>query len=504
MYLFVHDGEVEVRDASAIWGKTTGQAQTLIRDELGDRLIRTAQCGPAGEKLISFTGVCNDLTHFVGRGGLGAVMGSKKLKAIAVRGRTSVPVADKEKVRGLAQWMNEHWKDFSWRIHDTGSGGGLLSLNASGGLPTRNFREGQFEGAAKISGDAMKESILVGRETCYACPIQCKRVVEAKEPYVVDRTYGGPEYETLGAFGSMCGVDNLVAVAKAHEICNATGLDTISAGVTVAFAMECFENGIITLADTDGIDLRFGNADAMVKVLQKIVDREGIGDLLAKGTLAAAKALGRGAEEFAMQVRGQEIPMHEPRLKWGLGVGYATSVTGADHCHNMHDVGYTKEGKATDEAIALGAGAVPVPAEDLSAEKMALLRTIVNYKYCNDSMVVCTWPAYSPAQYVDLVTGVTGWQVGTGELVTVGERAHVMARLFNLREGLKPSDEVIPKRFFKAFSDGPLAGKVYSQGQWDKAKTMYYNLSGWTDDGVPTDETLARLGLRWAREQADR
>ncbi|QUL98188.1 MAG: aldehyde ferredoxin oxidoreductase family protein [Candidatus Fermentithermobacillus carboniphilus] len=504
VYLFAHDGELEIRDASGLWGKTTGETEEIIRQELGDSLIRVAQCGPAGEVLVRFAGVCNDLTHYIGRTGMGAVMGSKKLKAIAARGRGQIPIVDREKVREISAWMNQHWRDYVYRYHDTGTAGVLLSLQELSGLPTRNFREGQFEGAAKISGEALRDSLLLKRDTCYACPIRCKRVVGFDEPYKVDPKYGGPEYETIGSFGSTCGVDDLKVISKANEICNAYGIDTISAGVTIAFAMECFENGLLSLEDTDGIELRFGNGEAVLKVLQKIVKREGIGDLLANGSAYAAKKIGRGAEELAMQVRGLEVPMHEPRLKWGLGVGYGTSVTGADHCHNMHDPAYAVEGKGAEEARSLGVGDVPLPSQDLSLEKVMLLRTITNFRYFCDSAVMCQFLPYSPAQIVDLVKAVTGWDTGTAELLAVGERAHVMARLFNIREGMKSSDEKLPKRFFEAFKSGPLAGKVYTPEEWERAKLSYYRQSGWTDEGVPTEDCLARLGLMWAKEALSR
>jgi aldehyde:ferredoxin oxidoreductase len=501
VYLFAHDGEIEIRDGSNLWGKTTGEVEDAIRSELGDRLIRTEQCGPAGENLVRYAAVCNDITHYAGRAGIGAVMGSKKLKAIAARGSKPVQPVDAARVKEVADFMNRHWQDFSYRMRDTGTAGGLMALQASSGLPTRNFREGMFEGAEKISGQTMRDTILVGRDTCFACPIRCKRVVEVQEgPFKVDRRYGGPEYETLGSFGSTCGVDDLAAVSKANELCNAYGLDTISAGVTIAFAMECFENGLLTKSDTDGIELRFGNGQAMIEVLEKIARREGIGELLAEGSLRAARQIGRGAEEYAMHVRGQEVPMHEPRLKWALGVGYGVSITGADHCHNMHDIGYVTEGKASEEAKSLGVGEAVLPRETLSPEKMELLRTVTNLRYFSDSAVMCTFPAYSPNQLCQIVQGMTGWDVGTAELLAIGERAHIMARIFNLREGMKPSDEVLPKRFFEAFKEGPLAGNVYYPGQWEAAKQSYYRLSGWSESGVPTKETLARLGLSWAKE----
>jgi aldehyde:ferredoxin oxidoreductase len=502
VYLYLHDGEIEIRDASAIWGKTTGEAQKLIQEELGDRLVRVCQCGPAGERMVRFAAIANDVTHYIGRSGIGAVMGSKKLRAIAARGTKPVPLHDPEKVREIGSWMNKNWKNFSWNLHDVGTAGGLKNKNVAGGLPTKNFTDGVFDGADAITGQLMRDTILVGRESCYACPIQCKRVVEVKEgPYTVDPQYGGPEYETAGALGSTCGVDDLRAVAKANEICNAYGLDTISAGVTIAFAMECYEKGLLTKEDTGGIDLRFGNGEAMLKMLMNIVNREGLGDLLANGCAYAAKKIGKGAEDLAMHVRGQEIPMHDGRQEWGLGLGYGVSITGADHQHNMHDIPYASEGRQADNARALGVTEVPLPARDLSPEKAMLLKVMTQFRHFFDCAVMCTFMPYTPQQMVDLVRAVTGWETGTAELMAIAERAHVLARVFNIREGMKAEDEKLPKRFFTPLPRGPLSDKTFTEEEWERAKLAFYRQSGWTDEGIPTEDTLARLGIRWAGEE---
>jgi len=289
VYLWIHDGKAELRPAGHLWGMKTLECQQTMRAELGERRARTALIGPAGEKMVRYACIINDVKHAAGRTGLGAVMGSKNLKGIAARGRATVPVADAGAVRELAKYMREHWKDRSWTMHELGTVGGLNGLNAIGALPTRNFQDGQFEGAEKISGETMRDTILVDRGGCFACPIRCKRVVEViDEDYQVDRSYGGPEYETVAAFGSDCGVDDLRAISKANELCNAHGLDTISTGMAVSFAMECFENGLLTQEDTQGLDLRFGNAKAMVELTRQICERDGLGDLLAEGTAEAA------------------------------------------------------------------------------------------------------------------------------------------------------------------------------------------------------------------------
>jgi aldehyde:ferredoxin oxidoreductase len=494
VYLWVHDGEAELRDASHLWGKTTGEVEDLVQEELGDKRVRVAQCGVAGENMSRLAAVCNDLTHYAGRAGLGAVMGSKKLKAVVARGTMNVPVADAGKVRELARWMVEHWHESSQGLHDHGTANGLVSLHTSGGLPTRNFQQGHFEGAEKISGQTMTEKILVERDTCFACPIRCKRVVKTGPPHNVDPKYGGPEYETLGSLGSVCGIDDLEAIAKGNELCNAYGLDTIGVGVTIAFAMECYENGLLTKEDTDGLELRFGNAAAMLELLEKITRRQGIGDLLAEGSYRAAQKIGKGAEQYAIHVKKQEVPMHEPRLKHALGVGYSLSPTGADHCHNIHDTGYTKS-----VGSAAGWGVLePMPADYLGPEKVRLLMYNTIIKSANNCLVICQFVPWRLEHLAGLVEGITGWNHTHFELMKVGERAINLTRIFNLRHGFGADEDNLTERFFKPFKDGPLAGVGVDRDAWKKAKVTYYRMMGWTDDGVPTPEKLYELGIGWA------
>ena len=496
VYLYVKDGEAELRDAASIWGKTTGEVEDILQEELGDKRIRVAQCGVAGENKVLLSAVCNDLTHYAGRAGLGAVMGSKRLKAVVARGTMQVPVADPDKVRELARWMVEHWAEKSQGLHDHGTANGLMSLHTSGGLPTRNFLQGHFDGAEKISGPTMTEQILVDRDTCFACPIRCKRVVKTGPPHNVDPRYGGPEYETLGSFGSTCYVDDLESIAKANELCNAYGLDTIGTGVAIAFAMECFEHGLITTADTDGIELKFGNADAMVKMVEKIARREGFGNVLADGSKRAAAKIGKGAEQYAIQVKGQEVPMHEPRLKHALGVGYGISPTGADHCHNLHDTGYEKNVTSVN-----GWGVLqPMPANYLGPEKVRLLKYQTALRSANNCMVICQFLPWDLQQLDALVAAVTGWNSTQFEMLQVGERAVTMARLFNLRRGFTAKDDKLTERFFQPFKSGPLAGVAVDREAWEKARITYYRMMGWDDEGIPTVERLYELGIGWAVE----
>ena len=332
VYLWVKDGVVEIRDAAHLTGKMTGEAEELIRQELGDPRVIVAQTGPGGEKLVKYACVLNNLKHANGRTGMGAVFGSKNLRAIAVRGTQKVEAADEKAIKELTKWFSDNWKDnvANVRLNKYGTAHNLSSLQATGTLPTFNFRQGVFDGAENLRGETMSATILEKNEGCYSCPVRCKRVAK-DESYKVDSRYGGPEYETIGGFGSLCGIDDLRVVAKAHELCNKYGIDTISASVAVSFAMECFDTGIIDLETTGGLDLSFGNTESVLKLVEMIGERQGIGHILGDGVVAAARQFGKGSEKFAIHVKGQEFAAHEPRGKTGVALGFALSPTGADH-----------------------------------------------------------------------------------------------------------------------------------------------------------------------------
>ncbi len=342
VYLWVQNGGAEIRSASHLWGRLTAEVQESIRIELGDDKIRVLQNGIAGENLVRFAGITNDLRHFNGRNGLGAVMGSKNLRAIAVRGteRYQSLAKDPEALlslgRKLAKSVREHPQ--SWDLQERGTPGIVEPLNTGGILPTRNFRQGAFEGVDEVRWEAYEKQLLTARRSCYACAVRCKREVAIDGK---TSPYGGPEYETVGAFGPNCGISDLQAIARANELCNAYMLDSISTGATISFAMECFEHGLLTLEQTGGIDLRFGNAQAMLEMIEQIAHRRGLGNLLAEGSRRAAEIIGGDAPFFAMQVKGQELAMHEPRGKYNVGMGYAISEIGADHLVVAHDPAFS-------------------------------------------------------------------------------------------------------------------------------------------------------------------
>jgi len=499
VYLWINQGSVELRDASALMGKTTADVQELIRDELGDKRIRVAQVGPAGERLVRYACVIFDVNRAAGRTGMGAVMGSKNLKAIAVRGAQRVALAHPELVRESAKWLSTNLERLVGRRKALGTAGCLLPQQYTNSLPSYNFQAGEFADAEKISGERMAETILVDRDNCYACPIYCKRVVEVDNEIKVDRAYGGPEFETIGSFGSMCGVSNLEAISKANELCNAYGLDTISTGVTISFAMECFEKGILTSADTGGIELRFGNASASLEMIQQIKDRTGLGKLLGEGSYRAAQVIGKGSEEFVMHVKGQEIPQQEPRAHHGLGLGYAVSPTGADHVHNLYDQEYTEANSPKMRNVAAFGILEPLPYDTLSPAKVKLFRYEVDWQHMINCIGLCLFLPYEYDRVVDILHGVTGWDLTIWELVYAGERALNLARMFNARQGLGMDKDTLPRRFSNPLKSATVPLEGISPQELQQGIETYYAMMGWDPvTGAPTRSKLQELDIEWA------
>jgi aldehyde:ferredoxin oxidoreductase len=498
-YLWIKDDQVEFRDARPYWGKLTGEVQDGIEQELGDKRVRVLQTGVAGERGVRFAAIVNQLKHFHGRCGLGAVMGAKNLKAVVVRGSKPPQASDKDEAKKALTWFRAHYDRSKDRFHNLGSASAVLALEASGILPTRNFRDGSFEHAKAISGQTMAQTILSGRGTCYACAVACKREVDIPEEGVSSK-YGGPEYETLAASGSLCGVGDLHALARINQLYAQYVLDSISAGAVIAFAFECYEHGIITRADTGGLELTWGNADAVERLVHLIGRREGIGDLLAEGVKRAAEKLGRGAERFALHVKGQELPMHDPRGKKGLSLAYALSPTGADHMEAPHDplyAGFHPQGHPLGPLGLIE----PLDPLTLDAKKVrAFYLTQQVWSFYN-AVGMCDFvgtPLNSMEldPLVDYLNGVTGWNMSLFEAMQVGERANTLARVFNCREGLTPDDDVLPGRLHEGLGNGALKGQRVDREEFLAARRLYYQMAGWdADSGRPTAAKLAQLGL---------
>ena len=509
VYLWLHDGEAEIRPADHLWGMTTPEAEDLLKQELGDKKIEVAQIGPAGERLVRLAAIMNMSNRANGRTGMGAVMGSKNLKAVVVRGtRKKVPLADAKKLGEMARWgaaeIPNNPDVISLRAD--GTAGVLEYQHLIGSLPTFNYNEGQFAQNELISGATMSDTILKARESCYACAVRCKRVVETEfEGRPVEPRFGGPEFETLGTLGSYCGVSDLPAIAMGNQICNLYGLDTIGTGATVAWAMECFENGLLTEDDL-GFSGHFGDAGAMVRLVEMIAKREGIGEVLSNGSRRAADLLGKG-HAFLITVKGAEAPAHMPQAKRSLGLIYAVNPFGADHQSSEHDP-MIEDGTAElylERLALLGLDHV-LPAGSLGPDKVRFaLRTQQFYSFL-DTATLCqfvwgpAWTLYGPRETVDFVRAVTGWSdFDVDELMEIGERRLNMLRAFNAREGIDRGHDRLPAKFFRPLGGtGPTAGVALVEADIEAAKDEYYRLAGWDAlTGNPTPQTLSRLGLDW-------
>jgi aldehyde:ferredoxin oxidoreductase len=503
VYLWIHDGQVEIKDAMHLWGLNTKETQENIRSELADPKVRVAMIGPGGENLVAYAAIMHGLFDAAGRGGLGAIMGAKNLKAVAVRGSRMPELAHGKGVKKLGAWLKEHMELVA-PFSALGTGSPIHTFEKLGNLPIRNFRDGSFPSVDQISPQRMKEIIWAGMDGCFACPVRCKKRVAVKAPFQVDSAYGGPEYETIGALGSACGIDDVKAISKGNELCNAYSLDTISTGLTIAFSMECFENGLLNSQDTQGVQLTFGNSEAMIQMIEKIAHREGIGDLLAEGSARAAEKIGNGAQAFAMQVKGMEIPMHEPRLSKSLGLGYMINPHGPDHMDSLIDIFFSDFGKLPNVKVpdSISMGLTPAPFEDIGPRKVALFKAFQFKRIISDSLVMCDFLPYSWTQLAELTSAVTGWDTTVMEQARIAERILTICRLFNLQQGLTADDDTLPTRFFQPTTDGAMAHRSLTVPEMEKAKRDYYFLMGWDEKGTPMNVKLEELGIAEFVEKA--
>jgi aldehyde:ferredoxin oxidoreductase len=435
---------------------------------------------------------------------MGAVMGSKNLKAIAVRGQRHYPFFDADGVKSMAQdgvaklrQSNTHQA-----LQQHGTAISVETLNKTGNIVTRNFQSGYFEQADEISGTKMTETILKDRDTCWGCSVRCKRVVELERPYKIDPQYGGPEFETIVMLGSNLGISDLPFIAKANEMCNKYGMDTISVGGMIAFAMECFEKGILTQKDTSGLELRFGNKEAALKLLKMIVFRQGIGDILADGPQKAVSLFGGKSRDFAIQAKNQPFPAHIPRVKQSQALIYAVNPFGADHMSSEHDWI-----AITDGDLARGLGITDFT--DLASLDEAKVRaTMLSQFYYSllDTLTLCDfcWGPGLLFGYRDvenLIHAVTGWQVTFMELMRAGERRVNLMRAFNAREGFSRDHDTLPQRCFEPLSGGASEGRKVHPGRFEKALSEYYAMMNWdVETGNPTRGKLVELGLGWVVE----
>ncbi|MDD5702024.1 MAG: aldehyde ferredoxin oxidoreductase family protein [Dehalococcoidales bacterium] len=490
VYLWITNGKVEIRDAGHLWGKETKDVESTIRSELAEKNIKVISIGIGGENMVRYACVMTSLYDALGRGGLGAVFGSKKLKAIAVRGHSPPPVVNPDYVKELRIELNSH----PHHLSEYGTGGmEVILFEKNGNLPVRNFRDGIFPGVRNVCGVGVKETVRIGMEGCFACSVRCKKVVKVDEPYVVDPAYGGPEHETMGALGSDCGIDNTRAICKASERCNAYGIDTISTGSSLAFAIECCERGLLTREDTGGLELRFDDAELMLKAVEMIARREGFGNIMAEGTARMAKKIGRGSEQFAMNVKGLEAAMHDARVMMNFRLGYMLNPHGADHCSGMG--GYTNP--VTIKNYSQFGIQKPLN-DDFGVRRMSAFKMQHCCNMANDCMVLCLMPNINFTQKLELFKAVTGWDTSWVELIQVGERVLTLMRLFNLREGFTDADDELPERFYQRKASGALSlptANIPDKETMLKARQYYYFFMGWDNHGIPRQEKIEELEI---------
>ncbi len=493
VYLVIDEGKAEIRDAKNIWGKGVAETNRLIKEELGEE-FQVACIGIGGEKLVRYACIINDLHRAAGRCGMGTVMGSKRLKAIAVRGEKAIELANKEVFTEISKTnydlVNESMLKITLETYGTSMATDLV--NVRGGFPTRNWQTGVFPDIEKISGITFGNSeLLVDRKHCFACPISCGRVSVVKSgPYACKGE--GPEYETIGAFGAMCAIESIEAITLAHNLCDDYGLDVVSAGSSVAFAMECYEKGVLTKSDTDGVELKFGDPDVMIQLVHKIAKREGIGDLLAEGTKRMSEKLGKGTERFAMHVKGLEMPAYDPRAAKMCGLAFATANRGGDHI-----TAYI-EGPTFMDIPFLCVENSKI--EDLLVENPAeakVLKDLEDSLTVFDAMGTCKFMgmALATEDWVDMIANCVGWKFDVSDFRKAGERIYNLARAFSVREGLTRADDSLPKRLLEEpMPEG--AAKGHKVEKLDEMLDAYYGFRGWDKKtGEPTPEKLRELGL---------
>jgi aldehyde:ferredoxin oxidoreductase len=513
VYLWVTGGKAEIKDAAHISDLGAREVEDAIRDEMGSAKIRVAQTGLAGMKRVRFANITNNLGHFNGRNGFGALMGSKNLRAVAALGTEKLAFANLEFLRDTAREFARSFKEnpIGEQLFVYGTTAFAEILSAGGALPVNNFRRSSLDDPAPVGGDSYNEILLQKRKGCYACPIRCKRGIALDDPvYGVDSRYGGPEYETISALGTNLNITDLKAIAKGNEICNRYCIDTISAGMTIAFACECFEEGIITATDTDGLELRFGDADLMIQLLEMIARREGFGDLMAEGSARLAQQWGLSDKACHLTVKGQEVSMHDPRVKVGVGIGFAVSPYGADHMTAAHDTVFVNENSfALNSVKPLGIYR-PMHATHITAQKVRNYKLLENFWRTLDALGLCVF-GYAPRgvmpinTMVECAKAVTGWETSLFELMRAGERGTLIARTFNSREGFTIKDDRLPKRLFDPKPDGADAGKeIFSEADFVEATRLYYDMIGCDPDtGRPERAKLLELGLDWINESGD-
>ncbi len=492
VYLVIDDEEVELRDAGDLWGKNVSETTGMLKKTLGEK-FNVASIGVAGENLVKYAAIMNDLHRAAGRCGLGAVMGSKRLKAVAVKGRKEIKIADKKAFKEVSKKQYDLLGENILGAGLQGYGTNLVLdiVNVCGGLPTRNWQTGVCSYTEEINGEALNEKVLVQAVGCFACPIKCGRDTEIKKGPYKGFKGEGPEYETVAIFGAMCDNSDLEAITMANYLCNDYGLDTISCGSTIAFTMECFEKGILTKDDAGGMEICFGDSETIVALVHKIAKREGVGNLLAEGTRVMAQRLGQGSERFAMNVKGLELPAYDSRAAKITGLAFATANRGGDHITGyVQGPTYLASPFLVIEESEIKDPLIENPVEAKVVKDLEDALTVF------DAVGLCKFMGMTSdaLEITRIIAAVTGWDFGVDAFRKIGERIYNLERAFNIREGLTRADDTLPRRLLEdPLPEGPAEGHV---NNLDILLDPYYEFRGWDKTtGKPTPEKLSELGL---------
>jgi aldehyde:ferredoxin oxidoreductase len=495
VYLEIIDGEVTLQPAGDLWGKTVPETEDTLKESY-DRKVTIASIGPGGENLVRYGAIMNNKHRAVGRAGMGAVMGSKKLKAIVCAGKAKFDLADPDIFKKTAKRQIDLLDESMLKVGFEAFGTNMVSdmVNARGGYPTYNWQEGVFEDIEEVNGMALTDKVLEKGVSCFACPIACGRGTAIKDGKYAGKKGEGPEYESANMLGASCGVSDMNAITMANYICNEYGIDTISAGSTIAFALECYQKGIITKEMTGGIELEFGKEDIVIDLLKKIVMRDGIGDLLAEGSRIAAQKLGKNSSHFAMNVKGMELPAYDPRAAKICGLAYVTANRGGDHI-----TAFIEGPTFIDSPFLLVDDSKIEDPFVANPKETKVVVDLENALTAFDAIGACKFMGLllPASDYVELINSALGWDMDVDEFRQCGERIYNLVRIYNAKAGMNRSHDTLPPRLMKdPLPEGPAKGMVIDSDTLEMMKDAYYEYRGWDNaTGNPGNEKIAELDL---------
>lgn len=499
--ILIDDNEITILSAADISGKTILEARTVFEEKYGRKGVSVMQCGPAGEKLVKYASVSSDLHDAYGRTGMGAVFGSKNLRAVVVKSTGTIEFEDPEGLKALAKRAVSRIPNsgFVSTIKKYGTEGIVIGNAEAGNLCVHNYSTGYHEDYALLDRSNYDESFLAKGTTCYGCAVGCRKTVKAETPYNVTDKLGGPEFETIGVLGSNMDIFDPVAVAKANELCNTYGIDTITFGGIASWLAESVEKGLITDDQIGYKGFGFGNPDGIIWLIEQVGRREGIGNIIADGFEAAIKHFGEETRKYAVHVKGHGFAVHMPQVKPSLALMYAVVPIGADHMSSEHDWLITDDSEASR-----GLGILATDDVNSTGSNKVRMAVYSQYYYSIlDSLNLCMfcWGAgslYTYPELEDLVKYTTGMDMTFWELMMAGERKITMMRLLNLRRGFSDKDDKLPEKMFQPLYDGPSKGRSVNKEDFERMKAQYYGFLGWDEHGIPLDGKLAELGLEWA------